>query len=296
MLEKLHIAQECDGFLFLAESVRNPPALQPHRHVELELNVVVEGAIQVVVEERSYHFPRGSLLWLFPGQTHQLVDRTADAAYFVAVFRPRMLRHCCRTKRYAALRQQEAPGEGVLHHPLPEDRLQELQRWLTEITKEGQDPDLLNREAGFGLTPGFEYRHGDPDGLNAGLRHLLLSAWRLQRGDGDRMPSRRLHPAVRQALDRLNEGDGSEGLEELAAQCGVSASSLSRLFRRDMEIPLTRYRNSLRLARFMREWSRPGRRSLLECMYEAGFGSYPQFYRVFKDAYGQGPREALKSD
>lgn len=65
--------------MFLAESVRNPPMLRPHRHVELELNLVVGGEIRYVVDDKSYHFPSGTLLRLFPGQVHQLVDRTPDA-------------------------------------------------------------------------------------------------------------------------------------------------------------------------------------------------------------------------
>jgi len=293
MLEKLHIAPECDGFLFLAESARNPPVLHPHRHVELELNVVKQGTIRYVVEDRTYTFPRGTVLWLFPEQMHQLVDRTPDAAYFVAVFRPRMIRHCCRTRPYATLRKAVPPKAGVLHHVLPEDALLDLVRMLEELTRRGQDPDLLNREAGFGLTPGFEYRHGDPDGLNAGLRHLLLSAWRQYRGDMETDRRLPLHPAVRQTLDLLNHAEQLPDLEHLAAACGVSPSTLSRLFRREMDLPLSGYRNSIRMSRFMRAWGRPGRSTMLECMHEAGFGSYPQFYRVFKGVYGDSPRNVL---
>lgn len=294
MLEKLHIAPECDGFLFLAESVRNPPALRAHRHVELELNVVKSGSIRYVVDDRMYHFPRGSLLWLFPEQTHRLVDRTPDAAYYVAVFRPRMLRQCCRTRRYAALRRAASPG-GVLHHPLPEHQLMELVDMLDELTRDGLDPDLLNREAGFGLTPGFQYRHGDPDGLNAGLRHLLLSSWRLQQAGGSSVLNRSLHPVVVRALRHLNESEALETLPGLADRCGTTPATLSRVFKRDMGIPISRYRNSIRLARFMKLWTTGRNTTILECMHQAGFGSYAQFYRVFRDIYGENPRKVLHS-
>lgn len=293
MLEKLNISPECDGFLFLAESIRNPPALKAHRHLELELNVVKSGTIRYVVDDRLYHFPRGSLLWLFPDQTHRLVDRTPDAAYFVAVFRPRMIRHCCRTRRYGALRQASSPG-GVLHHPLPEHQFMELVNMLDDLTRDGLDPDLLNREAGFGLTPGFQYRHGDPDGLNAGLRHLLLSSWRRQQSGGNSLLNRSLHPVVVRALRHLNLPEAPASLPDVAAACGTTPATLSRVFKRDMGIPISRYRNSIRLAQFMKLWTTGQNSTLLECMHQAGFGSYPQFYRVFRETYGANPRKVLQ--
>jgi AraC-like DNA-binding protein len=182
----------------------------------------------------------------------------------------------------------------VLHHPLPEHPFQELVDLLEELTRDGQDPDVLNREAGFGLTPGFQYRHGDPDGLNAGLRHVLLSAWRLQQTGGGAVLNRSLHPVVVKALQHLNEPDSLLPLPELADRCGTTPATLSRVFKRDMGIPISRYRNSVRLAHFMRLWTQNPHASILEVMHQAGFGSYPQFYRVFRETYGHNPRAVLK--
>ena len=53
---------------------------------------------------------------------------------------------------------------------------------MDKLVAEGLDPDLLNREAGFGQSSDFQFKHNDPDWLNAGLRQLLLSAWRAQQG------------------------------------------------------------------------------------------------------------------
>jgi len=35
---------------------------------------------------------------------------------------------------------------------------------------------------------------------------------------------------------------------------------------------------------------------MMEAAFDAGFGSYAQFFRVFQDAYGMGPREMLKRE
>jgi len=293
MLEDLHLRQPYQGFIFLAESVRNLPRLRPHRHVELELNLVVGGEIRYVVDDRSYHFPSGTLLWLFPGQTHQLVDRSPDAAYYVVVFRPEMIRDTAVSERYDALMKEQPPHRGVISHRPPSGNFQMLRQMMAELCAEGLDPDLLNREAGFGLTPGFHFEHSDPDGLNAGLKHLLLCAWRQTEGSKRDDPLPILHPAVRKALEQIRLSDPPLRLQELAPRCGVSGSTLSRLFRAQMGIPLNRYRNSVMLSRFMEHMAR-GQPTILESVHAAGFGSYAQFHRVFQQAYGQSPREALK--
>jgi AraC-like DNA-binding protein len=156
------------------------------------------------------------------------------------------------------------------------------------------DPDLLNRQAGYGVDPGFCFQHRDPDLLNAGLRHLLLTCWHGQQsGQAGEDGSVPLHPATQKALDILSGNTGEQDMAQLARHCGVSENHLSRLFHREVGVPIYRYRNSLRLGRFWEAYRRQGRRTLSEVIYEAGFGSYAQFYRVFKAEYAQGPRECL---
>jgi hypothetical protein len=43
MLEDLKLGARYDGFLYLVESTGNPPKLKSHHHIELELNLVVQG-------------------------------------------------------------------------------------------------------------------------------------------------------------------------------------------------------------------------------------------------------------
>jgi methylphosphotriester-DNA--protein-cysteine methyltransferase len=294
MLENLKIADRYDGFLFLAESARNPPILKPHRHVELELNVVQRGAITYVVGGRRYTFPQRSLLWMYPAQEHQLVDRTADAQYFVAVFKPGMIRHSCRSERYEGLKRQNAEGDGVLHTLLEPDAFDLARRTMEALLVGSLDPDLLNREAGFGPESNFRFEHSDPDGLNAGLRHLLLQSWRFQRAGKASSGAVPLHPAVRKALAMLGRGEVEMTLAQLARRCSVSEAYLSRIFARQVGVSLTRYRNSARLGRFWDHYREPEQKTLLEAMYAAGFGSYAQFYKVYREAYGCGPRESLR--
>ncbi len=293
MLEDLHVDSAYDGFLFLAESVRNPPILRPHRHEELELNVVMQGEVTYVHAGQRYRFSKGSLLWLFPAQEHQLVDRTADAAYYVAVFTPRMLERACRGDRYAPLQRQKLSEPGILHSELRPEEFDQLRAQMDKLVAEGLNADLLNREAGFGQSPGFQFKHNDPDWLNAGLRQLLLSAWRAQQGHQPGERNVDLNPVVRRTLKLMNEVDFVDDLNSLAEAVGVSSSHLSRIFRKEVGVSLTRYRNSIRLGRFWKEYRSSHGGSILDAVMVAGFGSYAQFYRVYRKAYGQGPRKTM---
>lgn len=295
MLVSLKLAPEYEGFLFLAESVRNPPILFSHRHEELELNLVIKGEVTYLVSGRTYTSRAGTLLWMFPSQEHQLIHRTPDAQYYVAVFKPSMIERACRSESYLALKAA-APEEDRMLQTVLDPKSYGFLRDLMETTMEGSiDADILNREGGFGVDSSFRYRHDDPDALNAGLRHLMLLAWRYQAAASGRAESQPLHPSVRKALTLLSEEDENESLVSLARRCGVSGAYLSRIFRRQIGIPLSQYRNSLRLGRFWEHYSREGTsRTLTEAMYAAGFGSYAQFYRVFSETYGCGPREILR--
>jgi AraC-like DNA-binding protein len=259
--------------------------------VELELNLVADGTISYVVEGKRYSFGKRTLLWLFPRQEHQLVDRTSDAQYYVAVFKPGLIGQSCTGERYAQLLEAEPAGGGVLHTELPAEDFDLLKRTMDAILADGIDADLLNREAGFGISPAFSFRHYDPDWLNAGLHHLLLLCWRHQQGRARGPAKAELHPAVEKALRWMDEAD-HDG-PPLHRRCGVSKAHLSRLFHQQIGVPISRYRNSIRLSRFWEAYRRKENRTLLEAVYAAGFGSYAQFYRVYREAYGEGPRKSL---
>jgi len=293
VLENLKIGAKYDGFLFLAESVRNPPKLNSHHHVELELNLVLRGSITYVAGGKRFTFHARTLLWLFPSQEHQLVDRSDDAQNYVAVFKPDLIRRSCRSAAYADLRRKNIDCHGILHSVMEPESFDLIRRTMDSLMQESLDPDLLNREAGFGVGSDFCFEHGDPDRLNAGLHHLLLQCWRYQKTGAVWGQEVALHPAVSRALELLGKAGAEYDLRRLAGCCGVSAAYLSRTFGRQIGVPLSRYRNSLRLSRFWTHFRESGRKNLTAAVYAAGFGSYAQFYKIFTQAYGCGPREAM---
>ena len=295
MLEDLKLDPIYDGFLFLAESVRNPPSLKSHHHVELEINLVARGTITYVASGKRFTFGPRTLLWMFPAQEHQLVDRSNDAQYYVAVFKPELIKRSCHTQTYKGLRRKRIDKGRVLHNGLDPESFDFLRRLMNRMMEGSLDPDILNREAGFGVGSDFRYQHSDPDGLNAGLHHLLLLSWRLQQSGRVHHSAVSLHPSVSRAIEILSDDVGNDTLGQLARRCGLSEAHFSRLFASQVGVPFNRYRNSLRLARFWEHYRRPSQPTIMEAVYASGFGSYAQFYKVFTTAYGQGPRACLKS-
>jgi transcriptional regulator GlxA family with amidase domain len=76
---------------------------------------------------------------------------------------------------------------------------------------------------------------------------------------------------------------------DLAASLQVSAGRFARVFKTEMGVSLVRYRNQLRLERFVKSME-SGRTSMPEAARAAGFGSYAQFHRVFQALRGTTPR------
>ena len=294
MLQDLKLGPAYDGFLFLAEAHRNPPVLKSHRHVELELNLVTRGSVTYIISGHRYTFPQGSILWIFPSQEHQLVDRTPDARYYVAVFKPSLIDRACHSEMYSGLKQDQIEGEAILSKGLPLEKYDLLFRTMDSLMEDSLSSEVLNREAGFGYLSDFCYEHGDPDALNAGLHYLLVHCWKVFQTAGSGSNAVRLHPSVAKALVLISQKDRDSGLSELADQCSISETYLSRLFKEQVGVPLNHYRNRVRLGAFMDLYRQPSGKTILECVYEAGFGSYAQFYKVFSRSYGCGPREYFK--
>lgn len=293
VLADLKLDAAYDGLLYLADSTRNLQRIQSHHHVELELNLVVQGTITYVMNGRRFTFLPKTVLWLFPQQEHQLVSRSDDARFYVAAFKPSLIEKACRTDNYKELKCEPGMEDEILSTVLDPGSFDLIVKTMDSLMHGAMDVDLLNREAGFGPTSDFRFQHNDPDALNAGLPYLLLLCWRSQVTGKAKREVVSLHPAVRRALKILSETNSEQDLGDLATICGASKSYLSRTFHRQVGVPLNKYRNSLRLSRFFELYHKSRGESLTKAVYSAGFGSYAQFYKVFTEAYGCGPRDCL---
>jgi AraC-like DNA-binding protein len=96
---------------------------------------------------------------------------------------------------------------------------------------------------------------------------------------------------VRHALAAL-ERDARVRGQELARELGVSPGHLARLFKNELGVSLVEYRNRLRLRSFF-DHVEQGETNLIRAAHAAGFGSYAQFHRVYRQLLGGTPRDLI---
>jgi len=242
-------------------SVRPIP---PHRHEELELNLSVRGRAAYLLEDRRYELSRGSLVWLFPGQNHVLLEQSKDYEMLIVVFRPKLVRAISKNEACQVLRQAKPKSDfcKVLGEA-PAGRLAALAAELCNAMD-------------------------DPPRFNAGLSYLLLSAWAEHRQSGGIILGKEVHPAVERAAAVIRE-DPTLDVGAVARRAGLSASRLGFLFQKQTGLSLVDFRHRQGLERFRVYYGDGKRRTLLEAALEAGFGSYAQFYRIHRRLTGRSP-------
>ena len=231
------------------------------------MNLVVSGTASYVLDERRYDLAPGTLAWLFPGQEHVLVDESADHVLWWAVFRPSLVTRAATALDTAPLLVADPSGDFSRRLP------------FREASRLGVLFDDLRGA-------------GDADVSTAGLVYLLLRAWRAFVDSDDVVEGVVIHPAVEQVARLLSDDPASGDLAALARACGLSPSHLSRLFKAQMGVSISRFRNQQRLERFLSIDGAGQRGSTLAAAHAAGFGSYAQFYRVYRAATGGSPSAA----
>jgi len=237
-----------------------------HRHHEVEVNLVIAGNGTYIIGDRRIDIARHSLVWLFPGQDHILVERSVDYRMIIVVWRPEL----------------------VARVVVGQDRLAHLAEPVPGIfcrTLAGEDARLLT--ALMGDVIGVE----DAALVNQALAYLLPRCWAAHLAAVD-SAAVGLHPAIGRVVRLLGEADDERDVPALAAAVGLSPDHLGRLFRRQVGMSLVDYRQRRRLDRFLDLVDRGGH-TLLDAAFAAGFGSYAQFHRVFRRCLGQGPRTWL---
>lgn len=267
--ERWRIPADISGVLYFEdfEVLRGATGFsQRHRHAELELHLVLRGpGTYVIGGERLFAEP-GTVLWIPPDVDHVLLDAQAGFQRWMLLVRPRCVRRVLGPEVARDLLTRRVSQR--LCRTLPRPAARALAGILSEV-----------RDQNFASTS----LH------NAGIEFAVARAWVLFSRSVVMPHAAELHPAVARAARILLESTPS--IEELGRRSGLSASHLSRLFREQMGLSVTEFRNRRRVERFLELFGEGQRRSLTDAALEAGFGSYPQFYRVFQRIVGHSPAE-----
>lgn len=263
MKSRLNLPDNHDGNLWLYQ---NQGRVVPmHHHAELEFNLITQGTACYLLAKRKYQIRRGDLLWLFPAQEHVLIDQSPDFKMWIGVFKPQLIdRIVCDTN---AQTLRETNPDGQCNRRLTAATFNRLELVYEEI-EAARNQDSL---------------------FNTGLAYALLLTWGKFITTGDKLTGSDVHPAVEKATYLIRDAGAALSIEELAHQAGLSPSRLSHLFKQQTGVTLLDFRNRQRIERFLQLYGTGQRMKMLTAALEAGFGSYPQFYRVFKKTMGRSP-------
>ena len=264
MRQQLELPAGLDGLLWHYRQQGRANAM--HHHAELEFNLVTQGTGLYLLANRKYQIHRGDLLWLFPAQEHVLIEQSPDFEMWIGVTKPATVRRIATDTNAKVLRQANPAGEYCRR--LSQPSLARLETLFAEIAATCELPGLFN----------------------AGLNYALLTAWQSFKHAAD-VPVHDVHPAVEKAARHIRDKNNTLGLTELARHAGLSAARLSRLFKQQTGIALMDFRNRQRVEKFLALYGTGQRTTMLEAALAAGFGSYPQFHRVFKRVMGNSPGE-----
>lgn len=242
-------------------------ARRPHRHSELEMNLVEAGWIRYCVSGKTVDLTPGSMFWLFPGQNHILLDRGRDARMWIAIFDQRLTRGLRGISGWRKL-ISENPG-GNWHRRPGHGACGEIAAILDDLATFSAKPVLFNTAAAY----------------------LLARAWETFFGAAETATPPEVNRQMLEAIRLISEVDPTLDTDTLARKIGYSRSHLSRLFRAETGLRLVEFRNRIRLDRFLEKYRPGGNRTMLSAALDAGFGSYPSFHRVFAGFFGKSPVE-----
>lgn len=237
-----------------------------HAHPALEINLVLRGTGSVLLEDRRYPLLPGHLVWLWPGQRHIPARWSADMLMWIIEWRPVFFTRLRRARGGSV----PAPGDSRVY-------------WCRRL----DSGPLQNMEGLLEATAAAE----TADTCNTGLNFALLALWDEFVRAKPVAVEHFLHPKLEAVLNLLQDPGEDIHLDDLARRVSMSPYYLSVLFKQQTGLSLPDYRNRQRLNQFFHLYREKPEIRMMELALEAGFGSYAQFYRVFRESTGKTPRQ-----
>jgi AraC-like DNA-binding protein len=222
-----------------------------HFHSEPELNLIAAGRGAFGIGDSTISVAAGDLLWWSPGQDHVLLDASADFDLFVIGLTPELSAR--------VLGQDNLPAyAGATRIRLEQEALLKLGSLCAAPL--GADPSAVERHIGD------LWRNANAFRLTTLDKHTLTSR---------AIVSLLARPELRR--------------DDVALAARGHPTDVSRHFHKDVGLTLTEYRTRLRLLRFI-NIADAREMNLLTAALDAGFGSYSQCHRAFRDTLGCSPR------
>jgi AraC-like DNA-binding protein len=262
-----HLPRSLDGLLLFEDLSSGKSRFrleERHFHDELELHFVERGRCLFVLEDRQFELGAGAMLWIAPRRDHLLIETSPDLRRWLLLARVKAVSKVLPKAALARVMGPQPIESGVL----PARHAAALRRTYAELRPQLRAESPLP---------------------NAAIGYALARSYLVYESAGKKSDASALHPAVSHALRVLREGSPPLSLSELARRCRVSEAHLSKMFASQVGVSVTDFRNRVRLERFLEAYGDGSGPSLFAAALDAGFGSYPQFHRVFCRLMGYPP-------
>jgi AraC-like DNA-binding protein len=251
-----------------------------HHHRELELNVILTGEARYWFPHRELRVVAPAALWIPPLVEHELLETSQDLAMWVHSFR-------APTEEGAA--HGPAASALGLQQPLMQAALLELSDGPRKTALPQAALAQVNARSREALLRPSLHR------LNDILSEIFSVAWSARCApDASRGEPATCHPAARRAARLLREPGTTGTMEALARSTSLSRERLSRVFAHCFGVGLVQYRNHHRVQQFIHAYGDGVDASMLRAALDAGFGSYAQFHRAFKQVVGSPPAQHIE--
>ena len=243
----------------------------PHLHREFEVNLILDGSVEILSQGREYHAETGDFFVFDPYQPHELRAREGTVLILSIQISPAFF------SDYFPQMESVRFGTEIFHRAAS-PRHQQLYRQLLELTC------CYCQKAPF-------YELDCAGNINALFRALLdVSAFTVV-SEAERPAQRARQERVRYLAERIVGGFSEKLLlGDLAKELGVDLYYLSHFFREHFGLSFQEYLAKLRCEKARRELLLTDR-SLLDISLSCGFSSPKYFQRAFQKQYGATPRE-----
>jgi len=232
-----------------------------HRHDFFEMEYVLDGEIDCILNGKQVHLKKGKLVFVTPSSVHEYSSAENTSVTTITVH---FNMEAVRLFPKLLLLQ-----DGVINCT------EELTNAFYMINAENRKKDDLRDIA---LKNAFERV----------IILFLRTAQHLELNS----PGNGIFPALSYINTNFSE---DISLEKISKKCGYSSSYLCRIFKQETQLTPMQYLNKIRLESACRLLVSTGM-SAIEICGECGFGSVRNFNREFKKKYGVTPIEYRKTE
>jgi AraC-like DNA-binding protein len=291
-LEDPHLREE--GELGLAGWIGQSRGMTAaHRHLDLEINYVLDGPMTYLIGGRMVDLPPCRLCLLWGGVPHQMIrSRRCAEVIWVTIPLTTVLRWGMPDELIRPLL-----ANGILADPAPQSGdLNLLHQWLADLPRPGEQAPVEMREGAARRIVLLE--------IEARLRRLAMALSRQTAEEADHGGAVSGELSLREVSAHSDRGLSAVeamaqfmsrnfrtdiGVAEIAEEAYLHPNYAMTLFRRHTGMTLSQYLVLQRIAHAQRLLATTGS-PIHEIAFSSGFGSVSRFYEAFQKQTGNSPR------